>query len=92
MSSGCGNRLFENPTALPFGAIDPSYEKSVPICRELRTEAGPIDALFANEHGLLTILECKLWRNPQARREVVGQVLDYARALAACPTRTSLGR
>lgn len=48
----------------------------------MRTEAGPIDALFANEHGLLTILECKLWRNPEARREVVGQVLDYARAMA----------
>lgn len=76
------DRLFENPTALPFGAIDPSYEGAVPICREMRTDAGPIDALFVNERGLLTILECKLWRNPEARREVVGQVLDYARALA----------
>jgi hypothetical protein len=75
--------LFENPVALPFGAIDPSYEGSIPICREMRTEAGPIDALFANERGLLTVLECKLWRNPEARREVVGQVLDYARAMAS---------
>ncbi len=24
------------------------------------------------------MVECKLWRNPQARREVVGQILDYA--------------
>jgi hypothetical protein len=45
------DRLFENPLALPFGAVDPSYGGSVPICREMRTEAGPIDALFANEHG-----------------------------------------
>jgi hypothetical protein len=29
------------------------------------------------------VVECKLWRNPQARREVVGQVLDYAKELAA---------
>ena len=70
------DRLFEHPGALPFGAIDPSYDKSVAVCREMRTEAGPVDALFANEHGLLTILEFKLWRNPEARREVVGQVLD----------------
>ena len=28
-----------------------------------------------------TLVECKLWRNPEARREVVGQILDYARAL-----------
>ena len=48
----------------------------------MRTAAGPIDALFVNRHGLLTIVECKLWRNPQARREVVGQILDYAKELA----------
>ena len=28
-----------------------------------------------------TLLESKLWRNPEARREVVGQILDYARVL-----------
>jgi len=76
------DRLFENPAALPFDGIDPSYGDAIPICREMRTDAGPIDALFVNERGLLTVLECKLWRNPEARREVVGQVLDYARALA----------
>jgi hypothetical protein len=27
-------------------------------------------------------VECKLWRNPQARREVVGQILDYAKELS----------
>lgn len=28
---------------------------------------------FINERGRLTIVECKLWKNPQARREVVAQ-------------------
>ena len=28
--------------------------------------------------GRLSIVECKLWRNPEARRAVVTQVLDYA--------------
>ena len=28
------------------------------------------------------LVECKLWRNPQARREVVGQILDYAKELS----------
>jgi hypothetical protein len=27
------------------------------------------------------LVECKLWRNPQARREVVAQVLEYAALL-----------
>ncbi|WP_428334180.1 hypothetical protein [Novosphingobium sp.] len=44
--------------------------------------AGFIDVLLVSEHGRLIIVECKLWRNPQARREVVGQILDYARELA----------
>lgn len=35
-----------------------------------------------DEHGRLVVIECKLWRNPQARREVVGQILDYARELS----------
>jgi hypothetical protein len=37
--------------------------------------------LFVNPNGLLTLVECKLWRNPEARREVVGQTLDYAKEL-----------
>lgn len=76
------DRLFEHPEILPLGEIGPEYVRSVPICREMRTEAGPIDALFVNEFGHLTILECKLWHNPEARRAVIGQVLDYARAMA----------
>ena len=28
-----------------------------------------------------TLVECKLWRSPEARREIVGQILDYARTL-----------
>ncbi|MHB9833319.1 hypothetical protein Q8F57_000625 [Paraburkholderia terrae] len=31
--------------------------------------------------GLPVLVECKLWRNPEARREVVGQILDYAKEL-----------
>jgi hypothetical protein len=27
-------------------------------------------------------VECKLWRNPEGRREVVGQILDYAKELS----------
>lgn len=44
--------------------------------------AGRVDVLLVSEHGRLIIVECKLWRNPQARREVVVQILDYARELA----------
>lgn len=32
----------------------------IPICRELRTPAGPIDVLYATPHARITIFEAKL--------------------------------
>ncbi len=74
--------LFSNPELLPINDIDPSFGPLLPLCRELRTEAGPLDIAFINPMGRLTLVECKLWRNPEARRKVVAQVLDYARAIS----------
>jgi len=74
--------LLAHPEILPIRDIAPSYGPLVPLCREMRTAAGPIDITYINRHGLLTIVECKLWRNPEARRKVVAQVLDYASALS----------
>lgn len=74
--------IFEHPTVLPIFELDPAFAPAIPIGREVPTTAGPIDALFISPSGDLTIVEAKLWRNPQARREVVGQIIDYATALA----------
>jgi hypothetical protein len=54
----------------------------VPICTELNTPAGPIDNFMVTPSGLPVLVACKLWRNPEARREVVGQILDYDRELS----------
>ena len=75
--------LFTHPAVLPTASIDAAYVDPIPVCRELRTPAGRIDCLFVTRYGGLVIVECKLWRNPQARREVVGQILDYAKDIAA---------
>ena len=74
--------LFAHPDLLPVRDIDPSFEPLIPLCTELRTEAGPTDIAFVNPSGRLTLVECKLWRNPEARRKVVAQTLDYARAIS----------
>lgn len=73
--------ILRSPGLMPLKDIDPSFGPLVPLCTELRTDAGPLDAAFVSPEGKLTLVECKLWRNPQARREVVAQILDYARAL-----------
>jgi hypothetical protein len=75
--------LFAHPGVLPTSTIDAAYTNPLPVCRELRTPAGRIDGLFVTRFGGLIVVECKLWRNPQARREVVGQILDYAKEIAA---------
>ncbi len=47
------------------------------IGREVATPAGYIDVLCIDGDGVLTVIETKLARNAQIRREVVGQVLEY---------------
>ena len=75
--------LFRFPQTLPIESIDPAYAGAVPVCKELSLPAGYADALYVNQLGRLTLTEFKLWRNPQARREVIGQILDYAKDLAS---------
>lgn len=76
--------LFRYPEALPIADIDAAYARAIPICMELYLpSSGYADALYINHLGGITLTEFKLWRNPQARREVIAQILDYARVLAS---------
>jgi len=70
------------PNVLPIEEIEPVLADAIPICTEMPVKSGWVDLLLATPLGDLVIVECKLWRNPQARREVVGQILDYAKDIA----------
>lgn len=74
--------LFENPATLPTGEFDDSFKDPVPVCRELGTPNGPLDLLYVTPGGGIVLIEVKLWRNPEARRKVVAQALDYATAIS----------
>src|SRR5437763_1047675 len=68
-----------SPSLLPIREIDERIEPPlVSLGREIETAAGPIDNLFLSANGYLVVVETKLWRNPEARREVVAQLIDYA--------------
>lgn len=71
-----------NPACLPISEIDPLFSPAIGICTELATPAGFIDNFLVTPTGLPILVECKLWRNPEGRREVVGQILDYAKELS----------
>ena len=73
---------FEHSQMLPVSEIEPTFSGMIPICRELPLKSGFVDIIYINEYGYITIAECKLWRNPEARRKVVGQILDYAKDIA----------
>ena len=73
---------FDNPNLLPVAELEPAFGRMIPICRELATRSGFVDLLYIIGNGFITIGECKLWRNPEAHRKVVGQILDYAKDLA----------
>lgn len=67
------------PEILPVADIDVLYHPFVPIGREVKTvSGGRIDNLFISRNGHLILVETKLWDNPEAKREVVAQVIDYA--------------
>jgi hypothetical protein len=65
------------PQLLPVEDLDPSYSPLVSLGREIDN----IDNLFVSPNGRITLVETKLWRNPEATREVVAQLLDYASRL-----------
>ncbi|SDG73784.1 MULTISPECIES: hypothetical protein [Pelagibacterium] len=77
--------LFVRPELLPIADISPGSAGYVPVCRELSLpkEGGTVflDIFGVTAEGKLVLVECKLWRNPQARREVVAQILEYASLL-----------
>lgn len=70
------------PQVLPVEDFGPVFHPLVPIGKEVPTSAGSIDNLFISHAGYLVLVETKLWRNPEAKREVVAQLIDYVTALS----------
>ena len=61
--------------------IEPALGILIPVCMELPLRVGSVDNLFITPEGNLVVVEVKLWGNPEARRTVVAQALEYATEL-----------
>jgi hypothetical protein len=70
--------LAESPEIIPLDEIRPGSGPLVAAVREFALPVGSIDLLAFTAEGEIAIIECKLSRNTQAKREVIGQILDYA--------------
>ena len=73
--------IFSRTELLPVHDIEPGFGDLVSVAREVPCGHGFIDNLYVTPVGDIVLVETKLWRNVQARREVVAQTLDYVAAL-----------
>jgi hypothetical protein len=73
--------LADHPELLPVHDIRDDAGSLLCIGREVAVSSGAIDNLYLSTEGYPVIVETKLWRNPQARREVLSQTLDYVKEL-----------
>lgn len=70
--------IFNHPELLSESDDD----RYIPIAREVTTDAGRIDALMLSKTGNVVVVEVKLSRNQQSRREIVAQIVDYVSTLS----------
>lgn len=70
------------PHMIPIDEIEPALGPLICLGMEIPTKSGPVDLLYVSPTGYLSLVETKLWRNPEARRMVVGQIIDYAKEIA----------
>lgn len=70
------------PQLIPGKQIAPSSDdppRFVLLRREIHVAGlNRLDHLFVDQRGILTLVETKLAQNPESRREVVGQIMEYA--------------
>jgi hypothetical protein len=71
--------LKRNPEAIP--APDLELDDLIVVGRETSLPSGALDLLMVDAQGQVIIVETKLSRNPELRRQVVAQLLDYGASL-----------
>ncbi len=77
--------LKRNPEVLPVADLD--LNEVVVVGREVTLSVGAIDLLLVDSTGRVVVVETKLSSNPELRRQVVAQLLDYGASLwRATPT------
>lgn len=74
--------VFRYPETLPVHELETGFDELVPVALEVPTASGYIDNLYLTPQGDIVLAECKLWRNPESRRKVIAQIIDYAQSLA----------
>lgn len=77
--------LETDPSLIPASEFGAQYSNLVCIGREVPVGSGEnkgfIDNLYVTPTGNIVLVETKLYRNQEARRTVVAQIIDYAKEM-----------
>lgn len=77
------NLIHDNPGLIPSREIEACFDNLVPVLREFSLPSGYLDNFYVTPEGYPVLVEVKLWKNQEARRKVVAQILEYAKDFAA---------
>ncbi len=73
----------KHPEIIPTSQLGGDYTPLICIGREVAVGSGEntgyIDNLYITPSGMIVIVETKLFRNQEARRTVIAQIIDYAK-------------
>mgnify|MGYP001046822633 CR=1 FL=1 len=73
--------LSESPDLISTQDLREGVSELVAVVREYSVPIGFIDILGFTAEGEIAVIECKLANNPEIKRKVIGQVLEYGAAL-----------
>lgn len=76
------DKLFDHPYLLPAAEIESAFHGLEAVAKELPLAGNFADLVFVNPDGCIALVETKLFRNLEARREVLAQAIEYASILS----------
>lgn len=76
------NLIHVHPHLVPAEQVEACFSNIVPVLREFTLPSGFLDNLYITPDGYPVLVEVKLWKNQEARRKVLAQILEYAKDFA----------
>jgi hypothetical protein len=81
------NLIHACPELIPAQEIEPCFSNLIPVLEEFHLPDGNqnnyLDNFYITPDGYPVLAEVKLWKNQEARREVVVQIMNYAKEFSA---------
>ncbi|MBE0410925.1 MAG: hypothetical protein IBX69_14490 [Anaerolineales bacterium] len=72
------NLLAESPSLISLDEVRAGTSPLLIAVREITLPVGSVDLLGFTAEGDIALIECKLSSNPEIKRKVIGQIMEYA--------------